>query len=83
MARSETVESVVRSDIEELGDLSGIEPSLAASAILLAKLIDKAAIEDPRNVAGLNRELRITLAALTDTRGPDEGDDDADLATAT
>lgn len=81
MARNQTLESVVRSDIEELGDLSEFEPSLAASAILIAKLIDKAAVEDPRTVAALNRELRITLATLIGARVGDGDDDDAELAT--
>ncbi|HZN76012.1 MAG TPA: hypothetical protein VFC00_30645 [Micromonosporaceae bacterium] len=81
MSRQPTVKSVVQSDIDELGDLIGIEPSLAATALKLAEAIDTGGGEDGRMLPALTRELRITLKALFDARGADEDDDDAGLAT--
>lgn len=78
MPRQQTVKSVVQSDIDELGDLTGVEPSLAAAALKLADAIDT---DDGRNLPALTRELRITLKALFDARGADEDDDDGDLGT--
>jgi hypothetical protein len=37
------VETAVRSDIEQLGDLAGVEPSLSEMAFTLARRIDAAA----------------------------------------
>lgn len=81
MGRAENVESAVRSDIDELGDLVGVEPSLAATALTLAKAIDQGGGEDGRMLPALTRELRITMKALADGRGDGEDDDDADLGT--
>ena len=81
MARSDTVKSVVQSDIEELGDLVGVEPTLAAVAARLAEAIDKAAIEEPRILPALAKELRSTLRVLVDGRDGEEDDDDAGLDT--
>lgn len=75
------VETAVRNDIEELGDLVGVEPSLAATALLLAEAIDGAGNVDMRLLAPLTKELRATLKALADGRSDDEDNDDADLAT--
>lgn len=81
MVRKDSVESAVKTDIEELGDLAGVEPTLAAVAGCLAAAIDKAAVEDPRILPALTRELRITMKALADGQGGDEDDDDAELGT--
>lgn len=83
MGRAENVEAAVRSDIEELGDLAGVEPSLAATAIKLAKAIDLGGGDDGRMLPALTRELRITMKTLADGRGDGEDDDDADLGTPT
>lgn len=83
MAGRDTVEKAVRSDIEELGDLAGVEPTLAATALKLAQAIDQGGGEDGRMLPALTRELRITMKALVDGRGGGEDDDDADLGTPT
>ncbi len=68
-----SVETAVREDIDALGDLSGMQPSLAASALALARSIDSA---DERNVAALAKELRATLGQLM---GDGAGSDDDSL----
>lgn len=78
MAAKASVEAAVRSDIDELGDLVGIEPSLAATAYRLAQAIDYGGGEDGRMLPALTKELRLTLKQLTDGRS--EGEDDDDLA---
>ncbi len=70
--RPGSVESSVRDDIEALGDLTGVQPSLAASALTLARTIDSA---DDRTVASLAKELRATLADLTGAGQNEPGDD--------
>lgn len=84
------VEKAVRDDVEQLGDLAGIEPSLSEMAYSLAKRIDAAstgqcdtcgeavAVED-KLLPQLNRELRQTLAQLLEGRAPDDDDDLGDL----
>jgi len=74
------VESAVRDDIAEMGDLTGVEPSLAATAYQLAKAMDGG--EDPRQLPALAKELRSTLKVLSDGRVEDEDDEFADLASA-
>lgn len=82
------VEAAVREDVEELGDLAGVEPSLSQMAYRLAREIDGAAGrceacgepaggsgEDGRQLAALNRELRATLAALLEGRAAEDDDD--------
>lgn len=76
MARG-SVETAVRGDIADLGDLVGIEPTLAATAFQLAKAIDDGGGEDGRQLPALTKELRLTLKQLTDGRS--EGGDDDDL----
>ena len=71
------VEEAVRSDIEQLGDLVGVEPALSEMAYRLAREIDAGGGEDGKQLAQLNRELRATLAQLVEGRA--EGDDDDDL----
>jgi len=84
------VEEAVRSDVEQLGDLVGVEPSLSELAYTLARRIDAAATgqceacgESVAQYDGLlpqlNRELRQTLAQLLEGRAADDDDDLGDL----
>ena len=87
------VEKAVRDDVEQLGDLAGVEPSLSEMAYTLARSIDTAAsgecqtcgeavagADDGRSLPQLNRELRQTLAQLLEGRAADDDDDLGDLA---
>jgi hypothetical protein len=88
------VEKAVRDDVDQLGDLAGVEPSLSEMAYALAHQIDAAASgecdtcgesvpggEDGKVLPQLNRELRQTLAQLLEGRATDDDDDDlGDLA---
>jgi hypothetical protein len=74
------VEEAVRSDVEQLGDLVGVEPSLSEMAYALAHEIDAGGGEDGKQLASLNRELRQTLAQLLEGRAADDDDDLGDLA---
>ncbi|HEY5833599.1 hypothetical protein [Streptomyces sp.] len=73
------VEEAVRADVEALGDLVGIEPSLSQMAFRLAREIDMGGGEDGKQLAQLNRELRQTLAQLLEGRAADDDDDLGDL----
>ncbi|MGC9538513.1 hypothetical protein [Streptomyces sp. UG1] len=84
------VEDAVRSDIEQLGDLVGVEPSLSELAYTLAGRIDAAATaqcetcgepvsQEDRLLPQLIRELRQTLAQLLEGRAADDDDDLGDL----
>ena len=88
-----SVEEAVRSDVEQLGDLIGVEPSLSEMAYALARSIDTAATgecqtcgeavggpDDGRTLPQLNRELRQTLTQLLEGRTADDDDDLGDLA---
>ena len=80
--RTGPVEKTVREDIEALGVLVGVEPTLAEMAFRLARDIDAGGGEDGRLMPQLNKELRATLKQLVDGRPADDDDDDlADLAT--
>lgn len=80
-ARPGGVEERVRADVERLGDLAGVEPSLATLAYRLAADIDSATGDDRRLVPSLSRELRAVLAELGQGRKDgDDGDDLDDLA---
>lgn len=81
MAKAPTVVSSVQSDIDELGDLTGIEPTLAAAALRLAKEIDSEEA-DGRTLPGLVKELRMILKQLTEGRSGGDDDDDSDLGSA-
>ncbi|MFD6531573.1 hypothetical protein [Streptomyces sp. NPDC060184] len=73
------VERAVRSDVEQLGDLVRIEPSLSEMAYTLAREIDAGGGEDGKLLPQLNRELRQTLAQLLEGRATDDDDDLGDL----
>jgi hypothetical protein len=70
------VERAVRDDVEQLGDLVGVEPTLAQMAYRLAREIDAGGGEDGKQLPQLNRELRQTLAQLLEGRAADDDDDD-------
>lgn len=85
------VEDAVRSDVEQLGDLVGVEPSLSELAYTLAGRIDAATTaqcetcgepvsQEDRLLPQLTRELRQTLAQLLEGRAADDDDDLGDLA---
>lgn len=75
------VETAVREDIEAIGGLVGVEPTLAEMAYRLASDIDGGGGEDGRLLPALNKELRATLKQLLDGRPAEDEDDDlADLA---
>jgi hypothetical protein len=90
------VEKAVRDDIEQLGDLVGVEPSLSEMAYRLAREVDGvagraceacgepvAAPDDAKLLPALSKELRATLAQLLAARVPEEDDDDlGDLGSA-
>ncbi|MEV6079670.1 helix-turn-helix transcriptional regulator [Streptomyces sp. NPDC052069] len=97
-ARSDAgpVESALTEDIEALGDLLGMEPTLAEVAYRLARQMDGqrpascdecgCAVDvpsDPRLLPQLAKELRATVAALVEGRAMDDDDDDdlGDLGT--
>ncbi|MGW0914662.1 hypothetical protein ACWD1Z_23335 [Streptomyces sp. NPDC002784] len=86
------VEEAVRADIEQLGDLVGVEPSLTEVAYTLAGRIDAARTaecdmcgeaipQEDRLLPQLTRELRQTLAQILEGRAPDDDDDLGDLGT--
>ncbi|THJ75822.1 hypothetical protein E7Y31_03320 [Candidatus Frankia alpina] len=74
------VTAAVRSDIDALGDLVGMEPSLAAAAVKLAGEMDSGGGDGGRLLPALTRELRATLVALAGGRDQGDEDDDDDLA---
>ncbi|MGW5852097.1 hypothetical protein ACWFQ8_29825 [Streptomyces sp. NPDC055254] len=69
------VEKAVRDDVEQLGDLVGVEPSLTELAYRLAEEIDGISTEDNKLLPLLSRELRQTLAQLLEGRAADDDDD--------
>lgn len=74
------VERAVREDIEAIGGLVGVEPTLAEMAFRLAQDIDGGGGEEGRLLPALNKELRATLKQLLDSRPAEDDDDDlADL----
>lgn len=83
-----SVEAALTEDIGALGDLSGVEPTLAAVGYRLARQMDGhrrvsceecgASVEvpaDPRILPQLARELRATVATLVEGRVVDDDDD--------
>ncbi|HEV2778483.1 MAG TPA: hypothetical protein VGX25_03700 [Actinophytocola sp.] len=68
----------VREDIEALGDLSGVDPSLAQTAYVLAEAIDAGGGEGGRMLPRLTKELRATLEQLVASSPAGEPDEDED-----
>lgn len=89
-----SVSEAVGADIEALGDLVDIQPSLAQMALKLARQIDEITVrtcvcgeeipgrdDATKLLPQLTRELRVTLGELLEARVPEEDDDDlGDLA---
>lgn len=76
------IQSAVRDDVDLLGQLEGVEPSLAEVAYALAVAIDDGGGEDGRQLPALAKELRATLKELrelTTARRADHDDEDDDL----
>ncbi|MEU3667546.1 hypothetical protein [Streptomyces virginiae] len=69
------VEKAVREDVEALGDLVGVEPSLTELAHRLAREVDLLPSEDTKLLPQLSRELRQTLGQLLEGRAADDDDD--------
>jgi hypothetical protein len=70
----------VRTDIETLPELAGVDPSLAQTAYVLAAAVD-AGTGDARLLPRLTKELRATLEQIVASRPPEEApdpDDDLD-----
>ncbi|TCO64942.1 hypothetical protein [Actinocrispum wychmicini] len=82
-ARTGTLQRRVREDIDALGDLAGVDPSLAETAYVLAEAIDSGGGEGGRMLPRLTRELRATLEQILASAPagdlPDDDEDD-DLA---
>lgn len=85
-----SVESALRGDIEQLGDLAGVETSLSEMAYTLARRIDAAATgecancgeavaQDDKLLPQLSRELRAVLAQMLEGRAAEDDDDLGDL----
>ncbi|WP_433233746.1 hypothetical protein [Actinomadura nitritigenes] len=63
------IETAVRGDIARLGELTGIQPSLAATAASLARTLDTG---EGAQRAMLARELRETLRALAEVNAAED-----------
>ncbi|AVH58670.1 hypothetical protein C4B68_26140 [Streptomyces dengpaensis] len=74
------VESAVRDDVKDLGQLLGVEPTLAELAYRVAREIDQGGGEEGRQMSALSRELRLTLQQLTQGHGGGIDDEFGDLA---
>lgn len=57
------IETEVIEDIRGLGDLDGMDPTLAATAYRLAAALDDPNTED-RSLPAISKELRATMAQL-------------------
>lgn len=67
------VETEVIEDIERLGDLDGMDPSLAATAYRLAQALDSPATED-KSLPAIAKELRATMSQLFANHSQLKGD---------
>ncbi len=80
-------ETVVRADLEKLGTLATLEPTLVETAIRLAREIDRARGDAVVQLPRLTRELRATVEQIAAgrrvTADPDEDEelDEDDLST--
>lgn len=73
-----SVAEAVREDIDALGDLVGLEPSLAELAHTLARQIDSGCGEFDPPLTAVTKELRATLKELWAQRPAKDDDDDLD-----
>jgi hypothetical protein len=70
------VEKALKSDVRELGDLAGVEPSLVQMAYRLAREVDAHDPDsDARILVQLNRELRQTISQIMEGRTVEDDDD--------
>ncbi|MFI6332927.1 hypothetical protein ACIBBG_32050 [Micromonospora chersina] len=71
---------VVRADVDKLGKLGDLEPTLVATALRLAAAIDGATGEAAARLHHLTKELRATVEQLLAARRTDDpdGEDDFD-----
>ncbi len=74
------VETAVRNDIADLGELLGMEQSLAELAYRVAEEIDQGGGEGGKQMSALSRELRLTLQQLSDGHSGGADDEFGDLA---
>lgn len=72
------VAAAVSADLDRLGEMEGVEPGLAATALALADAIDADGVEEGRQLAALAKELRATLAALQESVRARSAVDDED-----
>lgn len=78
-AEPTSVEAAIREDIEQLGDLEDLEPTLAQMAYRLAREIDSGGEDSGKTLPALSRELREVIRQLTEGRDdPDDEDDGLD-----
>lgn len=75
------LESQVRKDIDELGVLPGVCPSLAELAYRLAQSLDSSTKLEGRELAPVAAQLRATLEAIAEQVGDDDDPNIAGLAT--
>lgn len=75
------VERQVRADLERLGDLPGIAPSLAELAYRLAGSLDSSDKLEGRELAPVAAQLRATLEAIAEAVGDDDDPNVAGLST--
>jgi hypothetical protein len=73
------IEIAARADVAELGELVGVEASLAESAYALARELDSG--KSGLATAAVARELRATLTAIVAGRDEEPDSDLADLGT--
>jgi hypothetical protein len=75
------VETEVIADIEALGDLDGMDPTLAATAYRLAKALDDPETDD-KSLPPIAKELRATMVQLFSNHAH-SGADEIDLGLST
>lgn len=67
------IERTVREDIERLGELTGVAPSMAELAYRLAQSLDSSTKLEGRELAPVAAQLRATLEAIAEAVGdPDD-----------
>ncbi|MFB9307486.1 hypothetical protein, partial [Kibdelosporangium philippinense] len=76
-SQDDSLQQRVRADIAALPELSGMDPSLAETAYVLAAAVDSAR-GDGRQLPRLTKELRATLEQIVASRPADEAPDEDD-----
>lgn len=75
------IETAVRSDIDRLGELTGVAPSLAELAYRLAQSLDSSTKLEGRELAPVAAQLRETLKTIAEAVGDDDDPAVAGLST--